>query len=72
MGGKSKMSNSYEIIGLLEGLTLIFASGKVFGFIDWSWWWVFSPVLIPLVIVLLIFTVIGTFILIKALIEVFD
>ena len=30
--------------GLLGALTVLFAAAKVFGFLDWSWWWVFSPV----------------------------
>lgn len=29
----------------LLALTLIFAAAKVFGFITWSWMWVFSPIL---------------------------
>lgn len=28
-------------------LTLIFATAKVFGFSTMSWFWVFSPILIP-------------------------
>jgi ribose/xylose/arabinose/galactoside ABC-type transport system permease subunit len=33
-------------MSLLTGLTLLFAGAKVFGFLDWSWWWVFSPALL--------------------------
>jgi hypothetical protein len=36
--------------GLLSGLTLLFAAGKIFGFLNWSWWWVFSPIWIPVVV----------------------
>ena len=43
----SNKYNSYKLIGLLEGLTLIFAAGKIFGYIDWSWWLVFLPTLLP-------------------------
>lgn len=32
----------------LAGLTAIYACLKLLGVIDWSWWWVFSPILIPL------------------------
>ena len=28
-------------------LTLIFVIAKLFKAIDWSWWWVFSPLWIP-------------------------
>jgi hypothetical protein len=35
---------------LLAGLTILFVGLKLTGHIDWSWWWVLSPVLIPAVI----------------------
>ena len=38
-------------IGFLDILTLIFVAAKLFGAIDWSWWWVFSPIWIPLLLV---------------------
>lgn len=52
---------SKEIIKLeyLEVLSLILVSAKVFGFIDWSWYMVFAPVLIPIIIVLGIIILIG-------------
>lgn len=31
-------------------LLLIFITLKLTNFIDWSWWWVLSPVWIPLVL----------------------
>ena len=42
-------------------LTLLFVAAKLFGFIDWSWWWVFSPLWIEaaFVVILLIAFVIG-------------
>ena len=43
-------------IGFLGMLTLLFAAAKVFGYITWSWLWVFSPLLIPVSIVGLITT----------------
>ena len=33
---------------------LVFFIAKIFDKIDWSWWWVFSPLWIPLVILLLV------------------
>lgn len=36
-------------------LTIVFVLLKVYGKIDWSWWWVFAPLWLPLIIVLLIF-----------------
>lgn len=35
-------------------LTLIFATAKVFGFSAMSWFWVFSPILIPLLLGLIL------------------
>jgi ABC-type polysaccharide/polyol phosphate export permease len=32
-------------------LTVIFVIAKILGYLTWSWWWVFSPIWIPLVIV---------------------
>lgn len=33
-------------------LTIIFVIAKLTGVLDWSWWWVFSPLWFPLAIVL--------------------
>ena len=38
--------------GFLGTLTIVFVILKALGYLDWSWWWVFSPVLIaPLVLI---------------------
>lgn len=34
-------------IGFAGILTIIFVLAKIFDKIDWSWWWVFSPIWIP-------------------------
>lgn len=34
-------------IGFCGALTLIFAAAKVFGFINWNWLWVLSPLWLP-------------------------
>lgn len=39
---------------LLPGLTLLFAAGKIWGQLDWSWLWVFSPLWIPFGILFLL------------------
>ena len=39
-------------IGLAGILTIIFVLCKIFGVIDWSWWWVFSPLWISALVVL--------------------
>jgi hypothetical protein len=49
-------------IGLGTILFLIFLTLKLAGLgvvATWSWWWVFSPILIPIAALLIIFTIIG-------------
>lgn len=41
----NKNTVSYGI-GLTGNLTVLFGVLKLIGVIDWSWWWVFSPILI--------------------------
>lgn len=48
---KEQKSNS---IGLSELLTIAFIVLKLTDCIDWSWWWVLSPIWIPLAIGLVI------------------
>ena len=38
-------------------LTVLFIALKLCGIIDWSWWWVLSPIPITLGILLSVFTV---------------
>ena len=53
----------------LSLLLVAFVVLKLIGVIDWSWWWVLSPVLIPLGIVILILLVIGIIKLVKKMKE---
>lgn len=39
--------------GFLSSLTLIFIVLKLTDVIDWSWWWVLSPLWLPIVIFIL-------------------
>ena len=39
-------------------LTLVFAIGKVFGFLDWAWWIVFSPIWGYFVFLLFVFLIV--------------
>ncbi len=60
------MSNKYSYsLGFIDGLLLLFIGLKLAGVIAWSWWWVFAPVWIPLLVlsvVLGIIACIGTLI----------
>jgi membrane protein YdbS with pleckstrin-like domain len=47
-------------LGLSTVLTIIFVVLKLVGVIAWSWWWVFSPILIDIgltIIVLVIYAI---------------
>lgn len=48
------MSNSSSSggIGLGGAVFIVFLTMKLTGHIDWSWWWVTSPLWIPLALVL--------------------
>ena len=56
---KNKINNSGGI-GFMGLLTIVFITLKLLEKIDWSWWWVLSPMLISvgLVFIVLIFVVI--------------
>jgi hypothetical protein len=41
-----KTTNNYKLMGFFELLTLIFVVAKITGYISWSWWWVFAPVIV--------------------------
>ncbi len=49
------MKNTGYSLGFIHILTLIFFAAKIFGFIDWSWIWVFSPIWGALAFGLLVF-----------------
>lgn len=39
-------------IGFLGMLAILFIGLKLVGAIDWSWWWVVSPLWLPVVLIL--------------------
>lgn len=49
---------------ILELLLIVFIVLKLTGIITWSWWWVLSPLWIPLVIALIV-TIIFLILIIK-------
>ncbi len=55
---KTSSSNTSGGTGFAGLLTIAFIVLKLTGFIDWSWWWVLSPIWIMLLIIgLLLFVV---------------
>lgn len=51
-----EQENLFQIL-----LTVLFVGLKLTGHIDWSWWWVLSPLWIPIVLALVIMAVITFF-----------
>lgn len=54
----SNNSNSGGI-GFVGLLTVLFIGLKLTDFIDWSWWWVLSPLWIPTAVVVVIIAIIA-------------
>lgn len=64
----SKQVSSYNSsggIGFLDLLTIVFVTLKLLGKIDWSWWWVLSPVWIFTLIFISIFALIELFLFLR-------
>ena len=53
----SKTETASSGLGLGTVLFLIFLVLKLTKTIDWSWWWVTSPLWIPIIAVLAVFTI---------------
>ncbi len=47
----NKTAITYTAGNILALLTILFIGLKLSGYIAWSWWWVLSPILIPLGII---------------------
>lgn len=54
----SNNSSSSSGIGFAGLLTILFIGLKLTNYITWSWWWVLSPIWIPLCVVLFILIVV--------------
>ena len=48
-------------IGFSGLLAIVFITLKLTGYIDWSWWWVLSPLWIPFVVVMLVIVLLAIF-----------
>ena len=49
---QSNNNSSSGGIGFCGLLTILFIALKLTGYIAWSWWWIFAPIWIPLVVAL--------------------
>jgi len=52
-------------IGILSVLTIVFIVLKLTSNIDWSWFWVLAPTIIPFGIAILILVVIGIILMVQ-------
>jgi len=59
MAETTSSSSSSGGIGFVGLLTIAFIVLKLTGYIDWSWWWVLSPIWITFLIVVGILLLIG-------------
>ena len=57
-------SKSSSGVGSTMVLFLIFLTLKLTGLIDWSWWWVTSPLWLPVLLALAILAIIASVIII--------
>lgn len=57
MSSETKVSYSGGI-GFTGLLTIVFVILKLLGKIDWSWWWVLSPLWISFILVMIFFVII--------------
>ena len=55
----SKNSDTSSALSFLDLLTLVFIALKLTGYINWSWWWVLSPIWIPVIILLIVYFIWG-------------
>lgn len=56
MGEKKTVYHGPDLFGLLA---LLFIGLKLTGHVDWSWWWVLSPIWIPIGLAVVILTIFG-------------
>jgi len=56
---KTQSNNRSGGIGFTGLLTIVFITLKLTGFIDWSWWWVLSPIWISALLVVFILLIIA-------------
>ena len=56
-------------IGFLGALTILFIALRLTNVIDWSWWWVLSPIWMPIVAVLGIIAIVAIVMLIVKIVK---
>lgn len=69
MSNKSSSSSASGGVGFSGLLTIVFITLKLLGYINWSWWWVVSPIWISVLLVILIFIIVFVFAVIDELMK---
>lgn len=64
MGG-----NTNSGIGFFGMLTILFIGLKITGYINWSWWWVLSPIWISILVILIIIVILILYFIIKGVLQ---
>ena len=63
---KDKQTQTSGGIGFVGLLTIVFVVAKIWGYLDWSWWWVFSPLIaIVALFLLLLFAYVMFFVILE-------
>lgn len=65
MSNEGKQAQARGGIGFAGMLAILFIGLKLTHYIDWSWWWVLSPLWIPLGLVAIGFLIITVYVLAK-------
>jgi hypothetical protein len=68
---KSTSSTSNSSIGFIGLLTIVFITLKLLEKIDWSWWWVLSPVWIPTAFTVIIIVIAAIIIEVRHIVSVY-
>jgi glucan phosphoethanolaminetransferase (alkaline phosphatase superfamily) len=58
MSNTSSAPSGTPTIGFAGALTIAFIVLKLMNVITWSWWWILSPLWIPIVIILVFYAVV--------------
>jgi hypothetical protein len=69
MGNNSNSMISQQGVGFCGLLTIVFIVLKLCNVIDWSWWWVLSPIWIPTAIIIAIVILVFIIVIVGAMIK---
>ena len=64
----AQVVNNQITFPIFSILAIVFTILKFTNYINWSWWWILSPLWIPIVIIFVVFISIFVFLLIKEIV----